>query len=977
MHLSRGLPLGDFDQNILTLSFVTAQNDTYPKKIQKTFAEFKKILLAESKTTIKSKDKLYGFMPAVWRTDTPNKKEENALTRHCLLLDFDQDPKDITQITAALNDFVYFGWTTHSHLLPEKGKRYRIVIPFNETPTKPEWREYKLRLVLWFEKLGFGSQNKVDPSCLTFGQIGFFPAINPATNAPVEFYINDKLPAKILSLNDLPELTEEEKRINSSPLVIDWQPTSEEIKTLIDLLRTKSQLISIDANPTVENKGVNRKTIAAALQSINASFGDFAMLDSVMRKHDSNTTTEAAWFQANQLRVKHAGVLFKLLAKGERRLVGLVTAQAMSLMNKKPWTRTEHVDYLSRESYGTAKRVLVNADMGTGKNYTWTQRSNSAIDKVIVLSPLRSIVGQQGSTNTIFDPSNTTFTYDQSRNIQKAIEAGKINPRNTTLVVDECHNLLLAQYRLEALINVESLLRIPFKQIIFQSATVSVDDFDGFFEFDEALRFKKNTPVDLRYCRINSVEFNAADVILNIVDYSIGIKKKILVLWNNKQKIIESRGVLKSAGFISEVVSADLMKINDSEAFRLANSVDYEMDGVQILFGTTSLVEGVSIMDEIDVGTVIVIGHEPPQYVKQICGRFRKAKRVDCWHVCLSDEERITDPNAWLKEQRWLVSLRASIAKGLNEGLPEYNAADHAAMLRTHSTTKGLSEYAQANGLVFDEAKNKYADTGFGQLFVNAEMAKTEFYNNSEIAYQIMEQEGFVSFEVPSGLMLKSKGEIKDTINRIKKEKQNKIKVSRAESAAPLISVLNQINEPITPEQIKLFLDMEEQTNPNDQLQTELIGVVVMAATQHPNRDYLIRLTNDLVNKKKKLGDVEIELRSEIAKSGVIQYLKSKYPKGTRLTQSDMAGVVKEVVEFHLNQMTSTTSLTREQAWEHLSKTKAFYKRVKSGDIKMSNSTVEVEMSTPIKWLNAIGFEMEGVTARLPGVGLRKVGVAK
>jgi len=220
--------------------------------------------------------------------------------------------------------------------LPDKGPRYRVYLPINQPLPLDEWKtNYGERFKCYFESLGFIELNAVDPSAYTFGQLAFLPGIN-ADIGHVELWFNDSAETAFFDVGMLPEkipqppsvskqTDQTNQGIRNSYEAMDWQPSTDEMAYLIGYLEKKDTLWSIPACPTKGDHGLNRKTIAAALQSIGANYGDFCQLDAVMRKPDSHTDSRKAWADGARVNSKsHPGILLKQLTPFERKLCGLV-----------------------------------------------------------------------------------------------------------------------------------------------------------------------------------------------------------------------------------------------------------------------------------------------------------------------------------------------------------------------------------------------------------------------------------------------------------------------------------------------------------------------------------------------------------------------------------------------------------------------------------------------------------------------------
>ncbi len=166
-------------------------------------------------------------------------------------------------------------------------------------------------------------RNAVDQSAFRFGQLAFLPALNPRVGL-VDLWFNDSPTTQLFNLQQLPAVERLADIQARHYTQLSNQPMSDDIAYLVKTLVQNLALMHIRSSPTPGDHGLNRKTIAAALQSIGASYADFARLDHVMKRPSSKTDSAKAWQHAAKSHIsKHPGLLFKLLTPFQRKLCGI------------------------------------------------------------------------------------------------------------------------------------------------------------------------------------------------------------------------------------------------------------------------------------------------------------------------------------------------------------------------------------------------------------------------------------------------------------------------------------------------------------------------------------------------------------------------------------------------------------------------------------------------------------------------------
>ena len=326
---------GHYDQWDVALTIVKNIHSTFPLGYGMPYGEIKEMLIEVGSELAPFKEKINAISPARYQTNAARRLDNYGIDRGSMILDFDNNP-NLDAIQSKLAPFVYAMWTTYKHQLPGIGPRYRVFLPLNQPITQQEWKNGGAeRFQKYFENLEFVADCAIDHTAYTFGQLAILPSINPAVGR-VELWFNDSADTAPFSVALLPKQvqqllptvsrqTDQTSQIIQNPYEsMDWQSSIEEMAYLIGYLEKKDALWSIPACPIIGDHGLNRKTIAAALQSIGANYGDFCQLDTVMRKHDTHTDSRRAWADGTKVNTKsHPGILLKLLTPMERKLCGL------------------------------------------------------------------------------------------------------------------------------------------------------------------------------------------------------------------------------------------------------------------------------------------------------------------------------------------------------------------------------------------------------------------------------------------------------------------------------------------------------------------------------------------------------------------------------------------------------------------------------------------------------------------------------
>jgi len=939
-----------------TVQFSTAKSayDNNPLNKLETIAQLKQRLLDAASISAPNKDKVLSLIPSTFWDKTYRaqillnlddatlqdfyadhedfdplkddcKAEIFAKQRHLICLDFDQNP-NIDLIKKRLSPLVYFLYTTHSHT--SSFGKYRVIIPMMQGYSKTEWVSWvKPTLISAFKQI-IPAQD-LDLSCFTFGQIGYFPVINSTSFKQVELFFNDGDDTRILEVEKLPVVKYTPPAVTYTPEVID-PLTADNVDKVIDFLIAHPHMQQLDYVSNNAHGAPTRMVLATSLFSIGATDAQVMRADNALKRKSigevKGSTTKLNLKATKTRRNGHAGILRKYVPYESQLELGLSKPYKVG---KNEWNIEKSVDYLSLADYTDAKRVLICADMGTGKNHLW---SNTNVAHR-VLAPLRSIVGQQGSTNNVY--KDKTTTYDQAKRLIELIESKEINPMDEILVVDEAHNLLLADYRLAALSNVESLLAYDWKQIIFQSATIASDSFDMLLDFDIKVRIDKIGKATLTYYRFYK---NADEGFEDITKTILSTGYKSLILFNNQEKLLQYQEVLKQLEISSFIVSAETTRDQSTEAYKLANSDNYTMGDVQVILGTNSLVEGISIQDDITNANVFIIGNEPPEYIKQLCGRFRKAKKVDCYHIARNYKSE-KSVESWIAEHKEDSRIACNNAKMLSSNYKEFGEAEHADFIQAFKID------ANKFGLVFNVETKTYMRSALSDLFAKADANEMQFYSNFQYADAVIHGLGFKIIKTTKS----------DSVEGFKELQQECKKRVRKDSTEARIAAVNH------------FMDMVESVREGDELpiialnlefsarkvtdkfQLDILSVLKEYQGLTINIKKMKKFIDKMINKKTGKERIIIENAVEFSQMGIMSELANKYTSGVKLLQEEQNAVIGDIVTVLMEITENSSSLSRQEAFDHVMKMHNF-KNVRS-NIQLTSAGVEVNIERPASLL--------------------------
>lgn len=393
---------------------------------------------------------------------------------------------------------------------------------------------------------------------------------------------------------------------------------------------------------------------------------------------------------------------------------------------------------------------LVNSSVGTGKTTQFIQEANPETNQkarakpgYIVLVPLTSIRLSFEGDNDVF--STGICTWNQIETILK--HSNKEYFADKTLVIDEVHGFFL-DYGYKANVINRLIASFPlFKSVIMMSGTATPDDFSG-IEFNNVYRIYK--PSEARKVISTVVSTRVQDLVLNQLNLS---KRKTIVLLNDKAQCEALNQMCTRTGL---VVNAD--KKNNDDVVDLYVSGQMKVD---VLFGTYSIVEGLSIENQLEEVDIVIVGDEHPARIEQFTNRFRKVSKLKNVTYYVNRRE-VVDVGIFNRTE---VVADAKLMKEVLQTTYEALQTDEAKYSFTSQYRKDIA----GSMVYFHEGKFEVSFTGIDYTY--SEHKTREYANDFSLLSSELKNYGFIvqplRFEDGDG---ENNAVITDTAKRLKEE---------------------------------------------------------------------------------------------------------------------------------------------------------------------------------------------------------------
>lgn len=245
--------------------------------------------------------------------------------------------------------------------------------------------------------------------------------------------------------------------------------------------------------------------------------------------------------------------------------------------------------------------ILIESDVGTGKSVYAAQQKNSRFG--VPLTCIRdSIDGDIETWNKL---------------VKDIIETkDKSVFKEETLFIDEVHGLLIDDYKSTLIAELIKCFKY-FKSVVLLSGTVKADYFSS-FKIDRAYRVKKPSvakKIITQYVASNTKAF--------LTDEIVNCTTKAIALINDIDLCHAIKARAEQNGLSVLVVNADVKDTKAVKDFYKSKAMVCENHQYDIILGTDSIREGLSIEDTLDEVTVYIYGHRDPDEIEQFTNRFR------------------------------------------------------------------------------------------------------------------------------------------------------------------------------------------------------------------------------------------------------------------------------------------------------------------------------------------------------------------
>ncbi|WP_152072717.1 hypothetical protein [Escherichia coli] len=251
---------------------------------------------------------------------------------------------------------------------------------------------------------------------------------------------------------------------------------------------------------------------------------------------------------------------------------------------------------------------LVIADVGTGKSFYFSKLTNTAFS-----APLVSIVSSIDGTDVLtWNALVGRFHATSDKSVFK----------KETLVIDECHGFF-TDYSYKASVIRDLVAIFPFfKSVILMSGTIK-QEYINSVAIDRVYRVRKPSQATKEVFRYN-YSSNGKAVLEGLILRNKG-KRKAIALVND---IKLCKRIATSYGVKALVVSSEVKETKEVQEFFASK----RMDEYDLIIGTDSIREGLSIEDKLDEVDIFIYGHTDPDGIEQFTNRFRNVSRTKTLH---------------------------------------------------------------------------------------------------------------------------------------------------------------------------------------------------------------------------------------------------------------------------------------------------------------------------------------------------------
>jgi hypothetical protein len=413
-------------------------------------------------------------------------------------------------------------------------------------------------------------------------------------------------------------------------------------------------------------------------------------------------------------------------------------------------TQNEYLSDIADEIYVSTGVTLLIADVGTGKSTYFSQ-----LDNVHFIAPLVSIVSSiEGKDVSTWNRKAAQVLHAQDKSVFKT----------QTLVLDECHGLYTDMDYKESVIN-DIMKMIPlFKSVVLMSGTTK-EEYLSSVQIDRVYRVRKPSKArkELHHHIVLSEMKKAIE---QGILRSKGTKGIALI-----NDIELCKRIQRQYGDKALVVSSEVKNDPKVQQFYKSKSMTFEgmIDGeyvkhdYDLIIGTDSIREGLSIEDSLEQVNVFIYQSRDPDSIEQFTNRFRNVSELKAVHYYTNDLPHI---DAKPFDIEALKNDSELFCRYINHRFDSFETEVYKNIFRNNygSDMKG-------SGIIYDKALEKYV---VNSIFIDWQCYKhreKQYRNDMTLFTEVMSQEYNFVFAMPDVIQV-NKDDAKELKEDLKKSKQ-------------------------------------------------------------------------------------------------------------------------------------------------------------------------------------------------------------
>ena len=269
--------------------------------------------------------------------------------------------------------------------------------------------------------------------------------------------------------------------------------------------------------------------------------------------------------------------------------------------------------------------TLLIADVGTGKSYSLAKRTNNLFG-----APLLSIVGSVEGIRVL--TWNAIVSMVQST-IDKSVF------KDMTITIDEAHGIYTDfSYKSKVIRELIDSFKY-FKSVIIMSGTTKSEYFNS-FNIDRVYRVHKQQEA-MKEIKTYYYDRNGKAVLESMILANKGKRRSIALV--NDIKLCKR--IAKKYGDKALVVSSEVKEEENVKSFfesKLMTNSDHDYE---LIIGTDSIREGLSIEDKEERVDIFIYGDTDPDGIEQFCNRFRNVSVLKTVHYIVPVRDSRTLPD--------------------------------------------------------------------------------------------------------------------------------------------------------------------------------------------------------------------------------------------------------------------------------------------------------------------------------------------